>query len=250
MILAVGAVCAVFAAARSIWSPCGLSMLSTITPFGERGRGHRYWATACWFVAGALAGGLTLGAVCALAAVLLGPGPLAIATLLCLVGAAVDAGLFGPVLPLIRRQVDDRWLARYRPWLYASGFGWQVGVGVATYLMTSAVLVVAVLAVLSGSWPSALLLCAAFGLTRGLTVFFTAFASTPDSLRSLHRALDRYGPSVRWAVVAVQIVAAILFGPLLVCVGVGAGVAVAGLGLQALRRGPRPVPAGGARRLP
>ena len=53
------------AAVRSTWSPCGLSMLSTITPFGERGKGHRYAATCAWFVLGATAGGLALGALAA-----------------------------------------------------------------------------------------------------------------------------------------------------------------------------------------
>ncbi len=33
---------AVVAAARSTWSPCGVSMLATITPLAERARGHRY----------------------------------------------------------------------------------------------------------------------------------------------------------------------------------------------------------------
>jgi len=36
---------ALAAAVRSTWSPCGLSMLSTVTPVAERARGHRYGAT-------------------------------------------------------------------------------------------------------------------------------------------------------------------------------------------------------------
>jgi hypothetical protein len=47
-------VVAVAAAIRSTWSPCGLSMLSTITPIAERGRNHRYYSTATWFVLGAV----------------------------------------------------------------------------------------------------------------------------------------------------------------------------------------------------
>ena len=50
------------AAARSTWSPCGLSMLSTITPVTERAKGNSYRTTASWFVVGAVAGGATLGA--------------------------------------------------------------------------------------------------------------------------------------------------------------------------------------------
>ena len=57
----VAAVVAIAAAVRSTWSPCGLSMLSTITPFGERAKAHRYAGTATWFVVGAVLGGLTLG---------------------------------------------------------------------------------------------------------------------------------------------------------------------------------------------
>ena len=54
--LAVSAfVVAAATAVRSTWSPCGLSMLSTITPFGERAKGHSYRATAAWFVFGAVA---------------------------------------------------------------------------------------------------------------------------------------------------------------------------------------------------
>lgn len=215
MIVPVALACAVVAAARSTWSPCGLSMLSTITPFGERARGHRYPATAAWFVAGSAIGGLTLGGVCAVLAVAFGPGPVVLASVLALAGAAVDAGAFGAVLPVIRRQVDDGWIGRYRPWFYAAGFGWQVGVGLATYLMTAAVMLMAALAVLSGSWPAALGVCGLFGLCRGLSVLLTSRASTPASLRSLHRRLERWGPPLRWAAVAVQAAAAVLLGPVL-----------------------------------
>jgi hypothetical protein len=196
---------AVVAAARSTYSPCGLSMLSSITPFGERGRGHRYYVTATWYVIGAVLGGLTLGGVSALlslAASGAGRAGWWAAAAVCGVAALVDGGAFGPVLPLLRRQVDDRWLARYRPWAYAAGFGWQIGVGVATYLMTTGVLVIAALGVLSGRADVALSLGALFGLARGLTVFATAPASTPARLRAVHARIDRIGPAVRVAVVA------------------------------------------------
>ena len=38
-------------------------MLSSITPFGERGRHNRYAVTSAFFVAGAVAGGAALGAL-------------------------------------------------------------------------------------------------------------------------------------------------------------------------------------------
>jgi hypothetical protein len=39
---------AVVAALRGTWSPCGLSMLSSLNPVSERSRGHRFWGTAVW----------------------------------------------------------------------------------------------------------------------------------------------------------------------------------------------------------
>jgi hypothetical protein len=206
---------AVASAARSTYSPCGLSMLSSITPFGERGRGHRYYATAAWYVIGAVVGGVTLGGVAALlslAASGTGPPGLWAAAAACLLAALVDGGAFGPVLPLLRRQVDDRWLARYRPWAYAAGFGWQIGVGVATYLMTTGVLVVAALGVLSGRADVALSLGALFGVARGLTVFATAPASTPARLRAVHSRIDRMGSAVRAAMIAVLAGVAVVAG--------------------------------------
>lgn len=210
VLLCAGIVVAVAAAARSTYSPCGLSMLSSITPFGEKARRHRYWVTAGWYLAGAVLGGATLGAVAAgLAAAVaavgqVGPWAYATGAALAAAGALVDAGAFGPVLPLIRRQVDDRWLAHYRPWVYGAGFGWQIGVGFATYLMTAGVVVVVGLGVLSGSPLMAWTLGVVFGLARGCTVFLTASATTAARLRSMHGRLETVGPAVRRAVAGVQ----------------------------------------------
>jgi len=215
-IFVTGSVTAVAAAARSTWSPCGLSMLSSITPFGERNRGHRYGATASWFVAGGVAGGLCLGALCGLLALVVsGVGlpsrPLAvsiIAAAAALAAAALDVGLFGDRLPVVRRQVDDGWLARYRPWFYAAGFGWQIGAGVVTYVMTAAVFLLIVLAALTASFGAAVALGALFGLARGMTVLLTSRAHTPSALHELHRLLDRIGPAVKSIVIGVEIAVA------------------------------------------
>jgi hypothetical protein len=214
-------------------------MLSTITPFGERSRGHRYRATAAWFVAGGVAGGLTLGGAAAglawmSAATGLSARPdvvAAVGVVIALAAASVDAGLFGPVLPVVRRQVDDRWLVRYRRWFYAAGFGWQVGVGFATYVMTAGVLLLVVLAALSGTWWVAVALGGAFGLARGLTVLLTAFATDPAGLRALHAKLDRYGPVVRYLVVALSVATAVvLAGSRGLPVGAAVAASAAALG--------------------
>ena len=253
----VALVVATAAAARSTWSPCGLSMLSTITPMAERARGHRYAVTAGWFVVGAVLGGLTLGAgaaglAAALAAVDLGVGArLGTASVLAALAALVDAGAFGRRPPFFRRQVDDAWLSRYRAWVYGLGFGWQIGVGLATYIMTAGVVLTAALAALTASPLAALGIGAAFGLARGLVVLLGAHLRSPAALGRLHARLDALEAPVRWAVVGVQavvaLVAAALAGGLLAAAGVtvlGAAVLVVALPL-ARRAHPAPSPSPG-----
>jgi hypothetical protein len=209
---------ALAAAARSTWSPCGLSMLSSLTPFGERSRGHRYGVTAAWFVVGSTAGGATLGlaafavtAGASSAGALSHPAAIALfAGASALLGAAVDARVFGNVLPVVRRQVDDRWLSRYRGWVYASGFGWQIGTGVTTYVMTSAVFVFLALAVLSAHPWAALAICAGFGAARGGAILLTTRAQDPQELRVLHKKLERAGEPVRRVAIVVQATTAVI----------------------------------------
>ncbi len=147
---------AIAAAARSTWSPCGLSMLSSITPVSERAKGNSYRSTAAWFVLGSTLGGATLGTAMAAAAAAAhrlglsptGTGTLAVAA--ALVSAGSDAGVFGFRVPIHRRQVNERWLDRYRPWVYGAGFGWQIGSGLSTYITTAAVYLMVVLGALDG----------------------------------------------------------------------------------------------------
>jgi len=196
---------------RSTWSPCGLSMLSTITPMAERSRGRRWSLTAAWFVLGATLGGATLGALAlvgagAVRAVGLeaGTGALAVAAIAALVTASMDLGV-GTTMPHHRRQVDEAWLDQYRSWVYGIGFGWQIGTGLATYIMTAAVYLTIVLAALSGSAVVAIGIGVLFGLTRGLAIGLGVRLTNPDRLRGFHRRFDELGPVVRWAVIAVQV---------------------------------------------
>lgn len=237
LITIVGIVVAIAAAARSTWSPCGLSMLSTITPLSESGRGHRYAGTAAWFVAGAVVGGATLGSGAALLAAgvaVLGPSVVVAAGLAAaaaVVAAAGDAGLTSIRFPLFRRQVNERWLDQYRPWFYGAGFGWQVGVGLATYIMTAGVFLTVAVAVLTAQPAAALLICTAFGVARGLTVLLTRRLRSPQSLRSFHRRFGRLEAPVRVATIAVEVAAAVVLAAAVwapAAVGVVALAAVAG----------------------
>lgn len=214
-----GAILAVVAAMRGVWSPCGLSMISTITPLSERARGHRFWVTAAWFTVGGLAGGLTLGMVMALGAWAIAVAGAGLALRTGLLGAAAlltigsDIGIPGLRLWNHPRQVDETWLRRYRAWAYAAGFGWQIGTGVATYVMTAGVYLLAVLGMLSADPRFALLLGAGFGVVRGLGVLVAVRATTPDRLRRLHATIDRLAPASLVAAVLAQVAVGVLSWP-------------------------------------
>lgn len=245
-VLALGVVVAVAAAVRSTWSPCGQSMLSQLTPVGEASRGHRYRTTATWFVVGAVVGGATLGAVMAVLAVAVSSvAPTSSALLgaaagLAALGAAVDAAVLGVAPPFFKRQVNEHWLAQYRAWVYGSGFGWQIGAGVTTYIMTAAVfLTVALGALTAGPW-AAFGIGVVFGLVRGVAVLLTARRHTTAQLFALHRRFDELGEPVRRAVIAAQLAvtvaaAGLAWGLVAALVAAG-GLAVAVVGTVGARR--------------
>jgi hypothetical protein len=192
-----GLLTAAVAAVRGMWSPCGLSMLTSLNPLAERARGHRYALTAGWYLAGAAAGGALLGAGCALGAAAVGaldPGAtpvwsaVAVAAVVALVS---DSPVLPARLPVHPRQVDVRWLTAYRRWLYAAGFGVQIGSGFATYIMTAATYLTAALAVLTGSPAQAFLVGLTFGVVRGLGIFVTVAVRTPAQLRGVAALVDR-----------------------------------------------------------
>jgi hypothetical protein len=228
IIIGSGIVIALAAAARSTWSPCGLSMLSQITPMAEAGRGHKFARTAQWFIAGATLGGLTLGVAIGAAAIAFGhanvsaDGAIAVTAVLALVAAAVDAHLFGFGPPFFPRQVNQDWLSNYRSWVYGGGFGWQIGVGVTTYVMTAAVPLMILIGALTGRPTAALAIGVIFGLARGLAVLLGTRARTPAALIAFHRRFEAMGEPVRQWVIGVQlavaVVAALIVAPLIVAV--------------------------------
>jgi hypothetical protein len=233
----------VLAGVRSTWSPCGLSMLATVTPLAERARGHRYGVTVTWFVLGSVLGGLTLGGVTAALAAgvrtlalpqgaLVGAGAMA-----CLTGAVSDVGLCGIHLPVHHRQVNERWLDRFRPWVYGAGFGWQIGCGMATYITTAAVYLVVVLGALSVRPWAAVALGGAFGLVRGLAVLLGRSIVDLDGLRAFHRRFAELGPPVARVTVVGQLAAAVVLGRLVAPWAAWTALLVAGaLACTGLRR--------------
>jgi hypothetical protein len=209
-------VVALAAAARSTWSPCGQSMLSQINPIAEAGRGRRYGRTATWFVAGATLGGLSLGAVCAIGATAVdragvsSAAALGVVSIAATLAAVVDTRLLGFGPPFLRRQVDEDWLNRYRPWVYGGGFGWQIGVGFTTYVMTAAVPLAVVCAVCSAAPWFALAIGTMFGFARGLTVLLSARLRTQSALYDFHRRFSERGDPLRRTIIVVQLAVAVI----------------------------------------
>jgi hypothetical protein len=248
----------VMAAVRSTWSPCGLSMLASITPLSEAGRGHRYRTTATWFVVGSTVGGAMLGLLVAglaraVAALSLTPGQaILIALGATAVAFASDLNLGGFHLPVHHRQVNERWLDQFRPWVYGAGFGWQIGTGLATYIMTAGVYLLIALAALTGRPWLGLVCGLLFGVTRGLSVLLGRHITSTATLRSFHARFYGLGATARRGTLAVEVLAATLFvwllapwAGLVVLVASGLGVAVGrarrGGGLHA-KVAPVPVP--------
>jgi hypothetical protein len=165
-------------------------MLSSITPFGERGRHNRFAVTATAFVIGAIAGGTALGAMCGALGSLI-PSRTAvvdavIVAALAFVGAVLDATR----VPTIRRQVNEDWLGRYRGWVYGLGFGAQLGFGVVTVVTSAATYVAFACALLTGSVLAGAFIGFVFGAIRGLSLLLARHIETPDELRRFHRRLD------------------------------------------------------------
>ena len=210
-IAVLAAVTALAAAARSTWSPCGLSMLSTITPLAEASRGRRFrcdrrpgswsarwWAGRRWARAPRCSPRWSAPSTCRPVSCSASPRwpphwP-----------SPADAGLGGLRTPGHIRQVNEDWLERYRSWVYGAGFGWQIGVGLATYIMTAAVYLTVVLAALTGRPLVALAIGCLFGLARGLAILLGARITSPAALVAFHRRFDALGEPVRRAVIVVQ----------------------------------------------
>jgi hypothetical protein len=196
-------------AMRATWSPCGQSMLSSLTPVGERSRGFSWRVTATAYAIGATAGGaftgLALGAAGSLLPGGLGwRGPALLGTLL--VALAVDGTPLRRRLLRARGQVNEDWMARYRGWVYGFGFGARLGVGFTTLVACAAVYAAFVSELLSGSAAVGALIGVTFGAVKALALLPAGTGRDQPSLHALHRALARWDSPAARAVVAGELI--------------------------------------------
>lgn len=175
-------------------------MLTSISPLGERARGHDARLSVAYYTTASVAGGLSTAAVLGTLGTLLPDGRMTDwAAAACALAALMD--LLRRV-PTGRRQVDEDWLSRYRRWVYTTGFGWQLGTGVTTVVTSAATYAWLVLLLLQRSLPAALAVGAAFGLVRAVPLALLR-ADTPTALRSAAAAVEARAGAARRVTVAV-----------------------------------------------
>ena len=175
-------------------------MLTSISPLGERARASRWWVTTTAYVVSSVLGGLALGLLAAGLGSLLPsswrsstPAYLLAAAAL-VAGLLLDLGVAGRRLPTWRRQVDRRWLGRYRGWVVGVGFGAQLGFGLVTIVTSATTYAVALLCLLSGSPAVGLLVGGTFGLVRALPSAFMGRVVTREQLWRVLAGVERAAP--------------------------------------------------------
>jgi hypothetical protein len=177
-------------------------MLASITPLGERGRRSNWWVTVTAFLTGATAAAAGAGAALGALGSLVLPAAGRVAVLLAAIGAAIVLDGLPIAVPGPRRQVDERWLDRYRGWVYGAAYGAQLGLGVTTIVSSAATYVAVLAAFLTASAPAGAVVLGCFGAVRGLIPLATAGVRNQRQLLDFHRALARWRATARWAAVA------------------------------------------------
>ncbi len=187
-------------------------MLASISPVGEASRRQRWPVTATAHLVGSTLGGAATGglagALGATVAATIGglDQPVALTLLAVVAVTAVVADLGVPrgrlALPTWQRQVDERWLTRYRGWVYGFGYGLQLGAGLLTRIPTGATHLLVAAALLTTSPVVGAGLGAVFGAVRAAPVLATRTATTPAALQALHRRLDAVSATAHRAAIA------------------------------------------------
>lgn len=172
-------------------------MVTTIDPVVHGGRNQRYAAAVFLHVAGATGAAAAFGAVLgALGALVGAPWDAGLGIVVVVAGIYVVREATGLPVPLPdrRRQVPEWWRTFYSPPVAALLYGLGLGIGFMTFLTFGTFVAVAVAALVSGSPGTGVLLCAPFGLARGLSILVATRAGGPAALDRLDRLSTTRGP--------------------------------------------------------
>lgn len=194
-------------------------MLASITPLGERGRGHHYSLTVGSLVAGSTLSAVLLGAgLGGVGAVIPLETEGKLAVMAVALGTAVlwDSPRTGLVLPTTKRQVDAGWLDTYRGGIYGLGFGVQLGAAVVTVVTSALTYVWLLAAALSGSLVGGAVVGVSFGLGRGLAALPASGVHGPEDLRRLWSGLQVWDRRTRRLALMVECGLALVIGTVLV----------------------------------
>jgi hypothetical protein len=113
-------------------------------------------------------------------------------------------------LPSSHRQVNEDWLGRYRGWVYGSGFGLQLGAGVATIVTSATVYLTLVAEFLVGSALVGALIGATFGIARAAPLAVRGRARSHQQLIISHSRLLALAPAGRRMALALTAGAAVV----------------------------------------
>ncbi|HEX2154974.1 MAG TPA: hypothetical protein VHL52_13485 [Acidimicrobiia bacterium] len=164
-------------------------MLSSIHPLGERARHNRWGLTVTSFVVGATGAGALGGSALGWIGSLLPTGDwrLGLAVSVVLVAGVADLARVTP--PGVKRQVNEDWIGAFRGWVYGVGFGIQLGLGIATFVVTWGVYAVFALAVLTGDPLAGAIVGGSFGLGRSAFPLAAGWIDRPSRLTAFNRAM-------------------------------------------------------------
>lgn len=206
----VGTGVAILGALRAAFSPCGQSMLASLTPFAESARGNRWMITVSAFAIGAVAAGACGGLFWSGIGSLLPGGRwrTVAAVVVLALALVIDATPLRKRMPLTKRQVNEDWMVTYRGWVYGIGFGAQLGLGFITLVACSAIYATFAIELLSGSLLAGAVIGATFGATKAASLLPAGRARDRQSIVVLHRRLLALEPLSIRAVVAAELAAA------------------------------------------
>ena len=155
------------------WSPCGLSMISTLG--GHSAGWFTKASSSITFAQGALAGGVITFGTLGLVGSLLGGGfiPLVVVAILALGACALEAR-GAAIAPQIRRQVPEPWRRVLPLQVAAAGYGVLLGLGFTTFVLTFALPALAASAVAVGDPLAGVAMGLFFGAGRALPIVVIA----------------------------------------------------------------------------